>query len=57
MKQSQKYWPAHQHKSKTPAPAVRDTVLEQVISANARLPRFENDRIDVFFNGVYQGKV
>jgi len=57
MKQSQKYWPAHQHKSKTPAPAVRQAVLEQVISANARLPRFENDRINVFFNGVYQGKV
>ena len=55
MNQSKKYWPAHQH-SQIPQ-TVKDSVLQKVIQANARLPKLENDRIHVFFNDVYQGKV
>jgi len=58
MNQSTKYWPAHLHQQdKRPSQEVRQTVLQQVIAANARLPKLENDKISVFFNGIYQGKV
>ena len=58
MNTTKQYWPAHLHQQdKRPSQEERQSVLQQVIAANARLPKLENDKIDVFFNGVYQGKV